>query len=802
MTQIAIPARATIAALVLGLAAVVFVQPWRETAFAEEWQNAAMVRQILEAGRFERLDSVASAPLPQLYWGALFGSGLGSSYGALRVSTLALAIAGLFAFHRLCRDQGLNGREASLLTATLAAAPLFAVRSFGFLSEVPLVAGLVASVLFFGRSLRDRDRRTMLLASLLIALTILQQALGLALLAAQVVFWLVSRSRRHEWRFFGVGLPLPVIAALALCASPNWMWRARTAELVRHLSDAELPFEGLWRIAVLLAYAGLCALPIGLLAFGKLRRAEGPEPGGPRAFFVATACAALGLALGVALLGRAWRLPWLGGDLAVSRHWPTWLSIAASSLVLLLAGALGASLFSTARAHARAQQNEATRFLHVTLAFLFLGLLLQAKLRDPDVLSVLPFLLVVLGRETWSRREPTRVEARMALAVALAVAMIGWVWIRGRLSLAEALWSVGESALAQGIAPELVASSSREWQLAHGAFDRWRASQADPAVSAVDAALAAPTPAEFGRAQYWVLERVLERERERDPAGFRPLERREFRGALGRRRVVELVQPEFSVPACTSGSFPAFDGSGWWQWSGSRLDCRFEREEVPADTVVASFEALATTPGRTLRLRIGGESFQVSLSTSPQQLTSPAVSVPQAQLDLEFTLSGARLVSSETERAAFRLKNLRLDPAPDAVSYAPVAATWECSGGHLREVDGASSWYWTPLALDCVVTPAEALDGSVVVSFEYFVPDANRRLRSRISGVVREITASGAVMTFRSVPLAATDLPLRIELDLAGEGVVTRISPEDARLGAFFVRDLRLERTRARAESP
>ncbi|MGH7859871.1 MAG: hypothetical protein ACREQY_21295, partial [Candidatus Binatia bacterium] len=116
MKRLEAPLGATIAALVLGLAAVAFVQPWRETAFAEEWQNAAMVRQILETGVFERPSSVALAPLPQLYWGALVGTGLGSSYGALRVSTLALAIAALLAFHQLCRDQRLSGREASLLS--------------------------------------------------------------------------------------------------------------------------------------------------------------------------------------------------------------------------------------------------------------------------------------------------------------------------------------------------------------------------------------------------------------------------------------------------------------------------------------------------------------------------------------------------------------------------------------------------------------------------------------------------------------------------------------------------------------
>ncbi|MGH7336278.1 MAG: hypothetical protein ACREI7_01750, partial [Myxococcota bacterium] len=498
---------------------------------------------------------------------------------------------------------------------------------------------------------------------------------------------------------------------------------------------------------------------------------------------------------GAALLGRSWRMPWLDGDLPGLRYWPPWLSVATSAIALLLAGAVAAALVSAARAHARAQLGESTRFLHLAFAFLIVGLLLQPKLRDTDALAAFPLVLLVLGRETWSRREPTGAEARVALAVALVIAGIGSVWIRGRLNLEEALWAMSERALTRGIAPELVASSSREWELAHGAFDRWRASQPDPALAAFDAVLAASPPAEFGRARFWVLE--LDRAGDHD-GGLRGLERREFRSPLGRMRAVELVQPEFSVPVCTSGSFPAFDGSGWWHWSEGRLDCRFEREEVPADSVIASFEAYATTGGRALQLLMGSEVFQVSLRTRPEQLTSPAVAVPQAQLDLDFLLSGAGLLASDAERTAFRVKNLRLDPAPGAVSYAPIVATWECSGGHEREVDGESAWYWTAHALDCVVTPGETLVGAVVVSFEYFLLDANRRLRIRVGEVVREDAAASGLATFRSRPFAAPDRPLRIELDLAGEGLVARISPADARLGAFYVKNIRLERTRER----
>jgi hypothetical protein len=174
------------------------------------------------------------------------------------------------------------------------------------------------------------------------------------------------------------------------------------------------------------------------------------------------------------------------------------------------------------------------------------------------------------------------------------------------------------------------------------------------------------------------------------------------------------------------------------------------------------------------------------------------VNARQSSLDIEFSLPGPRLIGQGSRRTAYRIKNLRLDAAPGAVSFAPVSAAWECSGGHPREVDGASAWYWTARALDCVVTPAEALTSDVVVTFDYYVADSNRRLRTNVAGVVREQPSPGGLTTFRSAPLSAADGGIRITLDLAGAGVVSRISPQDERLGAFYVKDIRLERVRRR----
>ena len=97
------------------------VDPRGEFPINDDWVYALAVKSVLETGVFQ-FPSPSSANVgPQIYWGVLFCLPFGFSFTALRISTLALGLAGVVAFYGLVRLADGSRWTATLCSLMLAA---------------------------------------------------------------------------------------------------------------------------------------------------------------------------------------------------------------------------------------------------------------------------------------------------------------------------------------------------------------------------------------------------------------------------------------------------------------------------------------------------------------------------------------------------------------------------------------------------------------------------------------------------------------------------------------------------------
>jgi predicted membrane-bound mannosyltransferase len=117
----------------------------------DDWTYAWSVEHFLHTGELRVLEWSAHYPLAQILWGAVFSRLLGFSFAALRLSTAALAWAGLFAFFLTLRELGIKPVLAGLGTLLLWCNPVVFVLSHSFMTDVPFVSAMNTAVLGYVR---------------------------------------------------------------------------------------------------------------------------------------------------------------------------------------------------------------------------------------------------------------------------------------------------------------------------------------------------------------------------------------------------------------------------------------------------------------------------------------------------------------------------------------------------------------------------------------------------------------------------------------------------------------------------
>lgn len=263
--------------------------PMTEVPVIDDWVYAYSVERFLHTGRLHVLDFSCRFNLAHVAWGALFGAA-GFSFTALRISTLALAVLGLTAFHALVRRRTGDPSLAFWATAVLAFGPVFFRLSLSFMTDVPLVAIVVVCVWLFDVGLDGRRPVVLLAALALGAAAYLVRELAIFLPPALVAGAIWAVPERLRWRTVGA---LGAAAAVMLGAVLWWVAQQGSTlaldsrlEGLRYVLEVPLRLYASATLQMLLVAAFFVA-PLALATVRDRR----------------DLWASLGVGLGVALLG-------------------------------------------------------------------------------------------------------------------------------------------------------------------------------------------------------------------------------------------------------------------------------------------------------------------------------------------------------------------------------------------------------------------------------------------------------------------------------------------------------------------
>ncbi len=163
---------------------------------SDDWVYARSVEILLRDGDLRILDLSVVTLVFQVVWGAFFSLLFGLSFGAMRLSTIALTFLAGWALYGLCRELAVSRSRSALATAAYLFNPLAFVLSFSFMTDPQFTALLIIATRFYVRGLRpDRpDIEATLVGSGMAALAFLVRQQG-ALIPLAVVIYLLMTGR-------------------------------------------------------------------------------------------------------------------------------------------------------------------------------------------------------------------------------------------------------------------------------------------------------------------------------------------------------------------------------------------------------------------------------------------------------------------------------------------------------------------------------------------------------------------------------------------------------------------------------
>ena len=436
---------------------VCFVNPMREMPLEDDWAYALSVRQLLDTGIYQLHDWASANMVFQVYWGALFERILGISYGSLRISTLVLAFISLAAFYALALEYGLTRGMAALTTMALLSGPVFLFFSFSFHTDIPFFAFLVVGLLFYTWAIRLRSYTWMIAASLAASAAILTRQFGVALVAAIVVLWMIDGCDRRRLQFYLIGIVLPLLAAswqyYQGSVSPNWAMKYQMAAQSHYLSTFRLLAGGLvWKPAAMFQYMALYSLPFVLWAAIILPK-DVRQDSQKAKLLSPTWDVGLSIAFLIYLLLVMIKMrrimpivPY--NFLEVERIGPV-VQIPLT-VITIIGGVLYFRILLRRYVDMQfwAASPPQQRLLDVTTLALFVFHLFFHSFFDKYLLSLLPFILIVVGKYLQERDMRFRGCAILATMVILVMSAM---WTRANLERQEAHWKAGEQLKAAGI---------------------------------------------------------------------------------------------------------------------------------------------------------------------------------------------------------------------------------------------------------------------------------------------------------------------------------------------------------------
>jgi hypothetical protein len=461
-----------IAVLAAFLATLFFIPVMVRAPVSDDWVYARSVEILLTSGKLKIFDLAVVTLIFQIGWGGLFALVFGTTFGALRLSTIALMTISAVAFYGTCRELKLSRGRSAVGTAAYLFNPLSFALAFSFMTDPQFLALLVIASYFYVRGLRVEaiDRRIIIFGSAAASCAFLVRQQGALIPLAVGVYLVLSRRWKPDLGGLKMALWVAGLPALTLILYYIWLFNtgapAQQNAFLNQMTGAgwastRLLFERMTFIEVM--YIGFFAAPVVLALIPGALRWRLPRTWVGMAVFVA--CVAI-LITGLQIFGMQGRvMPYLpqfvgstgigptdligGRPRVIPETWLSPLTIAFAVSVFLF------FLLTTSQTGEGSRAERAGPGLLVSLGlFQVLGIMPPSfHFRnwiisvDRYLVPILPFALLLL---LWSTRKLPMIKPLAWLAIAL-YAFFSIAGTRDFLVFQGATWTMARQAVEMGV---------------------------------------------------------------------------------------------------------------------------------------------------------------------------------------------------------------------------------------------------------------------------------------------------------------------------------------------------------------
>jgi 4-amino-4-deoxy-L-arabinose transferase-like glycosyltransferase len=214
------------------IAIALIINPFQNTPLIDDWVYAWPVEELFRHQTLKIIDYSSTLNIVQALWGGIFCLPTGFSFAALRLSTWVAALFCLIILYLLLRESGVERRDARLGVATLGVNPMFVILANSFMTDVPFLACVSASLLAFVRAISMQRDEWLFLAVFFAALAMGIRITGVVL---PIAMSLVLLMRAGPWGRRQLRFLVPSTAMLLLAGMV--LWRIGHTEHIADLSN-------------------------------------------------------------------------------------------------------------------------------------------------------------------------------------------------------------------------------------------------------------------------------------------------------------------------------------------------------------------------------------------------------------------------------------------------------------------------------------------------------------------------------------------------------------------------------------
>jgi hypothetical protein len=203
-----------IAGIALGgvfLAGCLVVGPLRDVPVIDDWTYAWSVEHLLQTGEVRIAEISAVYPVLQILWGTAAAWVFGFSFGVLRLSTVAVAVLGCWALYRTLQELSCGPAWSLIGALALAVHPVYFALAFTFMTDVPMLALSLVSILFAVQAFERQQPQRLWISMAFAVAAFLIRATAVITPAAVLLLIPWRRPDRLRWM-------MPIAVALASIA--------------------------------------------------------------------------------------------------------------------------------------------------------------------------------------------------------------------------------------------------------------------------------------------------------------------------------------------------------------------------------------------------------------------------------------------------------------------------------------------------------------------------------------------------------------------------------------------------------